>query len=108
MLTIPCPTCGPRPVEEFRFGGEPPDAPDWVTDADERDLHRVWFYANTAGEEVERWFHLAGCHRWCTVRRDTLIDRVTGTVTGGDVPVTGPTHPTAPTAGDRGGPGPTP
>ena len=28
MLWLTCPNCGPRPVEEFRFGGELPDVPD--------------------------------------------------------------------------------
>lgn len=78
MLTIPCSICGPRPVEEFRFGGEDPEPPAWVTGPDERDLHRVWFYTNPAGVETERWFHSGGCHRWCTIRRDTTTDRVVG------------------------------
>jgi heterotetrameric sarcosine oxidase delta subunit len=76
MLTIPCPHCGPRPVEEFRFGGEDPEAPATITDAEERDLHRVWFYTNGSGVQTERWFHSGGCHRWCTVQRDTATDRI--------------------------------
>ena len=27
MLTIVCPHCGARPVEEFRYGGEWPEPP---------------------------------------------------------------------------------
>jgi sarcosine oxidase subunit delta len=76
VLTITCPNCGPRPVEEFRFGGELPDPPASITQIHQRDLDRVWFFTNTAGVETERWFHAGGCHRWCTVRRDTVVDRM--------------------------------
>ena len=38
MLTIVCPNCGPRPVEEFRFGGELPEPPSDLTGEFERDL----------------------------------------------------------------------
>lgn len=76
MLMIPCPHCGPRPVEEFRFGGELPEPPAHLTDEFERDLDRVWFYTNVEGVETERWFHAGGCHRWATYQRDTATDRV--------------------------------
>lgn len=76
MLTIPCPICGPRPVEEFRFGGEWPEPPASMTDPFERDLDRVWFFTNTHGVQTERWFHSGGCHRWATYRRNTGTDRV--------------------------------
>ncbi|MGZ7023290.1 MAG: sarcosine oxidase subunit delta, partial [Ilumatobacteraceae bacterium] len=62
MLTIVCPNCGPRAVEEFRFGGELPQPPDGLTDAFDRDLDRVWMFTNADGAETERWFHEAGCH----------------------------------------------
>jgi sarcosine oxidase, subunit delta len=74
MLWITCPTCGGRPVEEYRFGGELPSVPDSITDLDARDVDYVWFYDNPDGLTIERWFHIAGCRRWLTVRRDTHID----------------------------------
>jgi heterotetrameric sarcosine oxidase delta subunit len=76
MLTIVCPNCGPRPVEEYRFGGEFPNPPASLTDPVERDFDQVWMFNNTKGAQDERWFHEAGCHRWTTVRRDTVLDRV--------------------------------
>jgi sarcosine oxidase, subunit delta len=76
MLWIPCPTCGERPVEEFRFGGEIPDVPDHVVGNDERNVDYVWFYNNPEGASTERWFHDFGCRRWMTVQRDTSVDRV--------------------------------
>jgi sarcosine oxidase subunit delta len=78
MLTLTCPNCGPRPVEEFRFGGELPTPPERLTDPFARDLDVVWMFTNVEGEQVERWYHDAGCHRWCTLRRDTATDRVVG------------------------------
>ena len=76
MLWITCRTCGPRPVEEYRFGGEQPSVPESVTDPDARVVDAVWFFDNVEGPSVERWFHHAGCRRWITLRRDTQSDRV--------------------------------
>lgn len=75
-MDITCPNCGPRPVEEYRFGGEIPAVPDSVEGADARNVDYVWFFNNPQGPEVERWFHDAGCRRWLTLRRDTATDRV--------------------------------
>ncbi len=76
MLRIPCQTCGPRSVEEFRWGGAMPNVPDWITDPADRNVDYVWFLDNDAGMITERWFHEAGCRRWSTVQRDTTTDQV--------------------------------
>jgi len=76
MLWIPCPTCGLRPVEEYRFGGELPAVPERITDPGQRDVDYVWFFNNVDGPSVERWFHHAGCRRWLTLHRDTSTDTV--------------------------------
>jgi heterotetrameric sarcosine oxidase delta subunit len=68
---IPCPTCGPRPYTEFRFGGE--------ARAHGEDL---WSRRNKAGVQTERWYHAAGCRRWLTTRRDTRTNRLE---TGGGI-----------------------
>jgi heterotetrameric sarcosine oxidase delta subunit len=75
MLTIVCPHCGPRPVEEFRFGGELPEPPSTLIEEFDRDLDRVWMFTNIEGVQTEQWFHEAGCHRWHTTHRDTSLDR---------------------------------
>ncbi|MEZ5316716.1 MAG: sarcosine oxidase subunit delta [Vicinamibacterales bacterium] len=67
---IPCPHCGARPVEEFVYG-EVPTPPDTLTDADARDVDRAFMRSNLDGPVVERWFHVGGCRRWVTLRRDT-------------------------------------
>ena len=76
MLIVNCPHCGPRAVEEFRFGGEIPTPPDHLTDPMDRDFDTVWMFTNADGPQTERWYHDAGFHRWGTIRRDTHTDRV--------------------------------
>lgn len=72
-LRIPCPNCGERPFTEFTFGGElrPIDAPD-----PDADFARVYLRENVAGVQHERWFHMLGCRRWLTIRRDTVANRI--------------------------------
>jgi heterotetrameric sarcosine oxidase delta subunit len=72
-LAIPCPSCGSRSSSEFVWGGElrPLEAPD-----PEGDFDRVFLPANVAGWQEERWFHLLGCRRWVTIRRDTRTNEV--------------------------------
>ncbi|MFM7536992.1 MAG: sarcosine oxidase subunit delta [Acidimicrobiales bacterium] len=76
MIRIDCPNCGARPVEEFRYGGEPPSVPERITDPEARNIDHVWFLDNVDGPVTERWYHLAGCRRWLTLRRDTSTDTV--------------------------------
>ncbi len=76
MLWITCPTCGRRPVDEYRFGGELRITPDWISDPALRDVDYVWMSDNIEGVTTERWFHSAGCRRWLTLRRDTTTDVV--------------------------------
>ena len=72
-VTITCPNCGARPVEEYRFGGEAilrspgEETQDGLVD-------RTWMLTNAEGAARERWFHEAGCRRWLTMTRDTRID----------------------------------
>jgi methylglutamate dehydrogenase subunit B len=72
-LEVPCPRCGPRPFEEFTFGGElrALSAADPVSD-----FVRVYLRENAFGPQRERWFHALGCRRWVTVTRDTVENRI--------------------------------
>ena len=74
MLWLTCPNCGRRPVEEFVFGGEVRAESDPILEPDEQDIDLVWMFDNPDGLTTERWFHVAGCGRWTTIRRDTSID----------------------------------
>ena len=74
-LTLVCPHCGARPIEEFEYA-EIPVVPAALTDPDARDLDRAFMRSNPEGPQAERWFHTFGCRRWLTVRRDTRTDEV--------------------------------
>ncbi len=72
-LRIPCPTCGERAIDEW-VHGEIINVPAEITDPDRRDLDRGYFHNNTEGVVEEAWFHLYGCRRWISLRRDTRTD----------------------------------
>ena len=74
-IKIPCPHCGPRPIQEFIYG-EIPIVPDEITDPDERDLDRAFMLNNPEGVQTEAWFHLYGCRRWLKLKRDTRSDEI--------------------------------
>jgi len=78
VLLIPCPFCGPRDDNEFRYGGEagiavPADTPNLTDDAWAEFL---FIRHNPKGPFRERWFHVHGCRRWFTVTRDTSNDAI--------------------------------
>jgi heterotetrameric sarcosine oxidase delta subunit len=72
-IYVNCPNCGQRPIEEFTYG-EVPTIPEVLHDPAERDIDRAFMHTNPEGPQTERWFHVFGCRRWCTVRRDTRTD----------------------------------
>jgi sarcosine oxidase subunit delta len=79
MLLIPCPYCGPRPENEFRYGGQAhlsrpaPDCDDgnWTAYLFLRD--------NPRGRHTERWRHVHGCGRFFNAVRDTVTDVIAAT-----------------------------
>ncbi len=74
-ITLTCPHCGPRPIQEYLYG-EVPETPDSISDPNAIDLDRAFMRKNTEGPQVERWFHVYGCRRWITVKRDTRTDEI--------------------------------
>jgi heterotetrameric sarcosine oxidase delta subunit len=76
MLWLNCPRCGSHPIDEFAFGGERRQVPDWIEGDNARNFDEVWMFENPEAVTTERWFHAAGCRRWLTVRRDTSTDTV--------------------------------
>ena len=74
-INIPCPHCGPRPIQEFMYG-EIPSVPDEITDPDARDLDRAFMRTNPEGVQLEAWFHTYGCRRWVRLHRDTRTDEI--------------------------------
>ena len=59
---ISCPNCGPRDVNEFRYGGQ--FALTGGTGA------------NLPGPQRERWYHRFGCRRWLMAQRDVRTNAV--------------------------------
>jgi heterotetrameric sarcosine oxidase delta subunit len=68
-FVLVCPNCGPRPVDEFRYGGEilvPNPAPGGA-------------FHNLPGPQRERWYHRLGCRRWFAAARDVRTNTVLNT-----------------------------
>jgi sarcosine oxidase subunit delta len=75
---IPCPNCGPRPVEEFTTTGETRERP--TGSPSRRELsHYVYFRRNVRGVQSEWWYHRFGCELWFLAERDTRDNRVVET-----------------------------
>ncbi|CAN5685954.1 sarcosine oxidase subunit delta [soil metagenome] len=76
MILLPCPHCGPRNVQEFRYAGEtgPRPDPNLATPEEWRDY--LYMVDNPAGWTTEKWFHGAGCRRYFVVERDTVTNEV--------------------------------
>lgn len=76
MITLSCPWCGARNVDEFAYGGESRPRPDPVTTTPEAWRRHLYVAANPAGHVTETWLHRAGCRRFLVVERDTTTDAV--------------------------------
>jgi sarcosine oxidase, subunit delta len=79
MLRIPCPWCGLRDQNEFRFGGESqiarPAEPSKVSD--QQWVEYLYYRENPKGLHKERWLHSFGCRRWFNVERNTVTHEIT-------------------------------
>lgn len=74
-IRLTCDHCGERPLEEYLYG-EVFAVPDSVEGADARDFDRAFMHNNEEGPVTEAWFHVYGCRRWVSVRRDTRTDEM--------------------------------
>ena len=81
MILIECPNCGERNSGEFRFGGEynPRPAESDKISAEEWTEY-LYMRDNLSGEQLEWWFHRAGCDLWFLARRDTYTNQVLETL----------------------------
>ncbi|ROO26856.1 sarcosine oxidase subunit delta [Salinisphaera orenii] len=74
MKRIDCPEIGPRPIDEFTYGGEvrrPPQA-----DADTAALADYVFNRAGAPGVLREWWHHDPSGRWFVLERDTRTDTV--------------------------------
>ena len=72
---IPCPHCGPRPVDEFRCTGEVLTRPKSKPTMRELCAY-IYDRRNVAGIQREWWTHRGGCELWFLVERDTRTNEV--------------------------------
>jgi sarcosine oxidase, subunit delta len=86
MLLIACPWCGPRPENEFRYGGEAhiarPREPGSSNDEEWGEF--LYMRGNPKGVHYERWRHIHGCGRFFNCMRDTVGDRILATYKPGE------------------------
>ncbi|MDH3634909.1 MAG: sarcosine oxidase subunit delta [Gammaproteobacteria bacterium] len=78
MLKIICPFCGPRNESEFIHGGplKPRRTDDPGQLSEPQWIEYLTVPPNPIGPIDERWWHVRGCGRWITIRRDTLTHEI--------------------------------
>jgi heterotetrameric sarcosine oxidase delta subunit len=72
---LPCPHCGPRPVDEYAYFGEVTTRPEGESTLRELTEY-VYFRDNIAGVQREWWQHRLGCGEWFLAERDTRTNTV--------------------------------
>ena len=73
---LPCPHCGPRPVDEYAYFGEVTTRPAGEAPTLRELADYVYFRDNVAGVQREWWQHREGCGEWFLAERDTRTNEV--------------------------------
>jgi len=76
MILVPCPWCGPRNSQEFRYVGESKSRPDPSTATPEAWRDYLYLRTNGADWATETWFHRSGCRRYLSVERHTVTNEI--------------------------------
>ncbi|HSK92051.1 MAG TPA: sarcosine oxidase subunit delta [Euzebyales bacterium] len=76
MMVLPCPNCGPRNADEYRYVGEAHARPDPGTATPQTWRAYLYLRDNPAGWVTETWLHRAGCRRYLVVERHTVTNEV--------------------------------
>jgi heterotetrameric sarcosine oxidase delta subunit len=79
MLLVPCPWCGPRGSQEFRFVGDARTRPDPAATSPEEWRAYLYFEDNQDTWAVETWFHRAGCRRYFVAERHRVTNEIRAT-----------------------------
>lgn len=85
MKLLTCPVNGPRPLDEFVFGGEVRAMPDPAAVDDAAWADYVFHRDGAPGLKREWWYH-APSGTWFVAERDTLTDEVKRTFLHGREP----------------------
>ena len=75
MKILECPINGPRPIQEFQFGGEVREMPDTASVSDEQWAAYVFNRRGEPGLKKEWWYHQPS-GIWFIAERDTIKDEV--------------------------------
>ena len=75
---LPCPSCGPRDVNEFAYAGEVTSRPQAGASLEQLTAY-LYFRRNAAGVQREWWCHRLGCELWFLAERDTRTNEVLST-----------------------------
>ena len=75
MKIIHCPINGPRPLQEFTFGGEVRPMPEPAAATDEAWADYVFNRAGEPAVKREWWYHIAS-GTWFIAERDTRTDDI--------------------------------
>lgn len=83
MKIIHCPINGPRPLQEFHYGGEVRDMPDPAAASDTEWADYVFNRSGEPGIKTEWWYHIAS-GTWFIAERDIVSDQFVRTYLPGD------------------------
>ena len=75
MKILHCPVNGPRPIQEFHYGGELRPMPDPAALTDREWAAHVFDRRGAPGVKTEWWYHVPS-GTWLLAERDTATDRV--------------------------------
>jgi len=76
MMQLPCPYCGVRDEDEFRFGGQSHTTRPDLSCSDAEWADYLFCRDNPKGVNFERWLHAFGCGRWFNLARHTVTHEI--------------------------------
>ena len=83
MKIMPCPINGPRPTQEFHFGGELRDMPDPQQASDDQWADYIFNRTGEPGVKREWWYHVPS-GTWFVAERDNVTDAILRTYLYGE------------------------
>ena len=78
MKILTCPINGPRPLQEFQFGGEFREMPDPDSASDEQWADYVFNRNGEPNVKREWWYHIAS-GTWFLAERNNVTDEIVRT-----------------------------
>jgi sarcosine oxidase, subunit delta len=83
MKILDCPINGPRPINEFVYGGEQREMPEPQTCSDNAWADYVFNRSGAPGVKLEWWYHVPSA-TWFVAERNTVTDMVERTYLWGE------------------------